>query len=214
MALVAVFAAGACVSAVSQHQRTPFLPFDEASQEPSLFATRAALLEALRRGNAAAIGRWLGSAFNGSPDQREGMVAELASNSDWVEELTDILTHGGAFSSPERNRFCAPYWVVRPPDAQRLPPQLVSETLPWVVVVSESVVRERPDASAPELGRLSLELVLANAFAATGPSQAFIQVEFGGRRAFVERSDLREVEGASTACFDRKADRWTLTSYQ
>ena len=197
----------------SQSTRVPYEPIDEASAEPALFATRAAVLDALLHSDRDALSRWLGAQLNGSDVGRDILIDMLAKGAESASALTEVLTHGGAFMGAGRSKFCAPYWAARPPSVLSLPEHLVFEGLPGAVIVTQSVVRARPDASAPEIGRLSLELVQVFFTEQADPEGRFVQITFGRTRAFVERSDVREIEGAKTACFDLVDGAWRLTTF-
>ena len=198
----------------SQSTRVPYEPIDEASAEPALFATRAAVLDALLHSDRDALGRWLGEQVNGTAAERATMLRRLDESAEEAAELTDVLLHGGAFVGAGRSRFCAPYWAARRPSASSIPDHLVFEGLPWAVIVPESVVRGRPDTAAPEIGRLSLELVQVFQEEPTDAEKRFIGVSFARTRAFVERSDVREIDGAESACFDLVDGAWRLTTFK
>ena len=209
---VAVYALCGC-SAASQVARVPYQPVDEASAEPALYATRSALLDALRRKDKDALDRWISKEANGSVIAREVTTDKLALGLESAELLNDLLIHGGEFVEPGHTRFCAPYWVARLLDSTKLPDHLVFEGWPWAVVVPKSVVRSRPDASAPEVGSLSLELIQVFEFEPADPANRFVAIKYGRSRAFVERADVREIDNSSKACFELVDGTWLLSTF-
>jgi hypothetical protein len=213
VACIGFLALSGCTAA-TQHIREPFLPVDEASAVPALFATRAALLDALRRSDAEAIGRWLADEFNGTAVERRFTIEALGKGGEMAAGLSDALSHGGTFTNPTRKEFCGPYWASRPPDLSKLPDHLVFEGSPWVVIVPASPVRARPSADAPIVGTLSLELVNVLPSEPTDPDGRFVQLRFAGRDAFVARADVRDPDDLRMACFQLIGERWALTTFK
>lgn len=208
-----LLAMGGCTAA-TQHIREPFLPVDEAVSVPALFATRAALLDALRRSDAEAIARWMADEFNGTASERRITIEILGKGAETAAALSDALLHGGTFTDATQNEFCAPYWASRPPDHTKLPDHLVFEGLPGAVIVPAAPVRARPSADAPVIATLSLELVRLMLVEPADPDGRFAQVELEGRTAFVERGDVREIDGAWKACFQLRGETWALTTFK
>ncbi|HQZ38877.1 MAG TPA: hypothetical protein PLH72_07540 [Vicinamibacterales bacterium] len=194
-------------------ERFAFEPVDEAVSEPALYASRAALLEALRRRDKIALDRWLFDSLNGSGTERAIILARLAIGAEAAESLADLLTHGGKFVDQARTEFCAPYWS-RWPELASLPPHLAFEGLPWVVIVPDAVVRSAPRADGRELGRLSLELVQVLPAEQADAAGQFVAVTYRGNRGYVLRSDVREIEGAGKACFRARGDGWYLATFK
>lgn len=211
IATVLAGAASLACTAHSQEVRVEYLPVDEAPSIPALFASRAAVLDAIRRRDDVALDRWVAQDFGGmTPTARGQEIKDLASGDPWSEHLVGLLTHGGALQGPDR--FCAPYWAAKPPDHTRLPARLVFEGLPWAVIVPRAVVRARPDRAAPEVGSLSLELVEVLTNEPVDPTNRFIAIRFQRSRAFVERADVREIDDPAKACFARVNGQWLLSS--
>ncbi len=215
-AIVAVTAAAALwgCRAAAQGVSVPLVPVDEAVANPRLYATRAALIDALRRMNRIELERWIAADFNGAPGLRDEAVRALSVDDDEAARLGDALIHGGAFTDQAQNEFCGPYWAVRPPDVRQLPAHLTFEGSPWVVVVPHSSLMAEPDPTSRELKRLSLELVEARPNAPADPLRRYVQVSAGTARGFVIRSDVREIDGAMNACFRQRDGVWSLASFK
>lgn len=217
MRVVASLVVLACeVSGVGAQKmpRAAFEPIDEAVEVPALHATRAAVLDALRRRDREGLERWMADRVNGTDSERRILLDQWTKEGEPADRLADALLHGGAFVDPMRAEFCAPYWSARPPRASDLPQHLVFEGLPWAVIVPGAVVRREPREAAPEIGRLSLELVQVFPDAAADSANRYVRVAHGDGLAFVSRTDVREIEDAGRACFSGRGDVWRLTTFK
>jgi hypothetical protein len=204
---------GAACVASSQEVSHPYLPVDEAGAEPLLIATRSAIIEALVVKDRAQLERWVAPAVNGSESERGVMLDRISAWQETAGELGDALAHGGAFTDAQKTRFCAPYWAARPPGTVELPDRLVFEGLPWAVVVPRAPVRSRADAAAPEIGELSLELVQVLPNEPADLAHRLLAIAYGRGRGYVFREDVREIDGATQACFE-KSKQWMLTTFR
>lgn len=139
-----------------------------------------------------------------------------------VRQLSEMLRYGGAFTSPERTEFCAPYWWALRPRMSDLPAHLRGDRLPWAVIKPETVVRAKPASDAPVLHSLALELVRVLDDAPADAERRFVAVQLGELRGFVERAALRNLADETHACFEHASDdstdvyvvrgeRWRLT---
>jgi hypothetical protein len=183
--------------------------------EPSLYATRSAVLEALRAGDPETLAvrggtrpeewrtlsEWLGLIGNNGDAWVESEMARLERTPMRVRQLAEMLRYGGGFSGSPRSFFCAPYWWARRPALADLPSHLQGDRLPWAVIVPETVVRAQPSPEAPVLHTLTLELIRVLEDEPADAAGRFVTMQLGDRRGFVERAAVRNLADKQHACF-------------
>ncbi len=214
-----------------------FSPVDDAATVPQLYATRAAVLEALRAGDPETVvgptgkrpdawhtlARWMGHREPPNDPFVQIEMARFEQAPMRVRQLSEMLRYGGVFMSPERRSFCAPYWWSLKPTMTDLPVHLQGDRLPWVVIAPETVVRAEPSREAPVLHTLTLELIRVLEDERADAERRFVAVQLDEVRGFVERASVRNLSDRQHACFTRgtvfdahaePGTRWSITEIE
>jgi hypothetical protein len=207
--LVVVLATGASTAHRGQGplRVVPFPPVDEAVRDPDLMAVRAAILRASVARDVNAL-ESLRAPFSGRPGRPEGWLTTSARGRDLIVALGELLATGGAFVRPDL--FCAPYWHATRIDVTKLPDHLVFEGLPWVVLLPQTPVFEKPDHESKTIGRLDLQLIEAT----FPPVGNFNRVRFNGQHGYVDSAALADPNEDRRACLGRRDGEWRLVRFE
>jgi hypothetical protein len=215
-------------SRLDQHEarvRAPLRPVDEAAKDASFLEFRTALLDALKRRDAAFV------LAVSTPDMAEylrniGLELPRAAVAGPPHEivawrqLESILLLGGTFTTTKglvegRVEFCAPYVYRAYPDPAQIGFDLIeSEGTPWVVLEPNVPVYSEPAPNASVLTRLSYDLVeVTGGEAPALPPVRWRQIHTpDGREGWIEAHRIRDPEDHH-ACFAKIGGAWRLTVF-
>jgi hypothetical protein len=214
----------ASVSPASSQPRFKLEPFDEAANRPELFAVRSAIVEGLLRPDAAAIEALLAADFDSPWGGPSDFLETLREAPGSLLELAATLSYGGGFVNKEQTRFCAPFWFAKPVMGMRYPDSLQpSEGFPWIVILPDVPVYERPTKDARRLGTVGLELVKlwedeppAPSSSTSGgePPSEFAAIVFENRKGYIAARVLKYPDDDSQhACLGVRDGKWLLVEY-
>jgi hypothetical protein len=209
----------------SWNKRVQLPPVNEAAQDPSFEAFHRALIEAVKRRDAAFVIEStipeLQGRFSGRLDLPRSAFVGGREASEWgvLERLLDL---GGAFTTTggkERGRreFCAPYTYSSYPYSALQAPLAGrdenTEGSPWVILGARVPVHAAPKAGARVLTYLSHDLVImgggGEATATAGWQDLYT---YDGWHGWVRADQVRDPRDYH-ACFAMIDGRWLMTTF-